>query len=46
MDGQNDNPKRLAGLLNEVAVHGGMHQTLVDVVNMSRASMPAHLWTM
>jgi len=40
MDGQNDNPKRLASLLNEVAVHEGMHPTLVEGVQVIRISQP------
>jgi AraC-like DNA-binding protein len=38
MDGQNDNRKRLATLLSEVAVHEGIHQTLVDGVRVARHS--------
>ena len=40
MDGQNDNRKRLASLLNEVAVNEGVHPTLVDGVVVSRHSTP------
>jgi AraC-like DNA-binding protein len=40
MDGQNDNPKRLASLLNEVAVHEGIHQTLIEGVWVTRHSKP------
>lgn len=42
MDDQNDNRKRLASLLNEVAVHEGPHRTLIDGVLVSRhtKSMP------
>ena len=40
MDGQNDNRKRLARLLNEVAVHEGIHQTLVEGVRVARHSEP------
>jgi hypothetical protein len=40
MDGQNDSPKRLARLLNEVAVHEGMHPTLVEGVQVIRISKP------
>jgi AraC-like DNA-binding protein len=40
MDGQNDNRKRLASLLNEVAVHEGTHRTLVDGVEVTRVSKP------
>jgi hypothetical protein len=40
MDGPNDNPKRLARLLNEVAVHEGMHPTLVEGVQVVRRSQP------
>jgi AraC-like DNA-binding protein len=44
MDGQKDNRKRLASLLNEVAVHEGTYQMPVDGVQVSRASksMPRH----
>ncbi|MGO9110217.1 MAG: hypothetical protein ACLP9L_13410 [Thermoguttaceae bacterium] len=38
MDGQNDNRTRLARVLNEVAVHEGIHQTLVDGVWVARHS--------
>jgi AraC-like DNA-binding protein len=40
MDGQNDNRKWLASLLNEVAAHEGVHQTLVDGVRVARHSKP------
>ena len=40
MDGQNDNRKRLATALNEVAVDEGVHQTLVDGVRVARHSAP------
>ncbi len=40
MDGQNDNRKRLACLLNEVAVHDGIHQMLVEGVWVARHSKP------
>lgn len=40
MDGQNDNRRRLATLLNEVAVYEGVHQTLVDAVRVARHSEP------
>ena len=40
MDGQNDNRKRLASLLNEVAVQEGIHQTLVEGVRVARHSEP------
>ena len=40
MDCQNDNRKRLAALLNEVAAHEGIHQTLVDGVRVARHSSP------
>ena len=40
MDGQNDNRNRLATLLNEVAAHEGVHQTLVDGVRVARHSKP------
>jgi hypothetical protein len=38
MDGQSDNRTRLASLLNEVAVHEGVHQTLVEGVEVARVS--------
>jgi AraC-like DNA-binding protein len=37
---QVDNRTRLASLLNEVAVHEGTHQTLVEGVQVSRVSKP------
>ena len=40
MDSQNDNPTRLASLLNEVAVGEGMHPTLVEGVQVIRISQP------
>jgi AraC-like DNA-binding protein len=40
MDGPNDNPQRLASLLDEVAVHEGMRPTLVEGVRVIRASKP------
>jgi len=40
MDSQNDNRRRLATLLNEVAAHEGIHQTLVDGVRVARHSKP------
>jgi AraC-like DNA-binding protein len=40
MDGQNDNRKRLARLLDEVAVHEGTHRTLIDGVEVTRVSKP------
>src|SRR5947209_4343298 len=42
MDGQSDNRKRLASLLNEVAIHEGIHPTLVEGVEVARVSQPAH----
>jgi hypothetical protein len=42
MVGQNDTPKRLASLLDEVAVHEGTHQTLVEGVQVTRVSRPMH----
>ena len=44
MNRQNDNRKRIASLLDEVAVHEGTHPTLVEGVQVSRASqsMPRH----
>ena len=38
MDGQNETRKRLASLLNEVAVHEGTHRTLVEGVQVTRRS--------
>jgi AraC-like DNA-binding protein len=38
MDGQEDNRKRLASLLNAVAVHEGTHRTLVEGVEVTRRS--------
>jgi len=40
MDGQNDNRRRLATLLSEVAADEGIHQTLVDGVLVVRRSEP------
>jgi AraC-like DNA-binding protein len=40
MDGRSDNRKRLASLLNEVAVHEGTQRTLVEGVEVSRVSKP------
>jgi AraC-like DNA-binding protein len=40
MNGQSDNRKRLAGLLSEVAVHEGIHRTLVEGVEVARISKP------
>jgi AraC-like DNA-binding protein len=40
MKGQIDNRKRLASLLDEVAVHEGTHRTFVDGVEVSRTSKP------
>jgi AraC-like DNA-binding protein len=40
VDGQNDNRKRLARLLSEVAAHEGIHQTFVDGVRVARHSKP------
>src|SRR5271165_7565586 len=40
MDGQNNNRKRLASLLNEVAVLEGLHPTLIDGVQVLRRSQP------
>ncbi len=40
MDGQYDNRKRLASLLDEVAVHEGLHPTLIDGVHVLRRSQP------
>jgi AraC-like DNA-binding protein len=38
MDGHSDNRQRLARLLDEVAVHEGMHRTLIEGVEVSRVS--------
>ena len=38
MNGQNDTRKRLASLLNEVAVHEGTQRTLVEGVEVTRIS--------
>jgi AraC-like DNA-binding protein len=40
MDGQDDNREQLAILLDEVAVHEGMHPTLIDGVQVFRRSQP------
>ncbi len=40
MDGQTDNRKRLASLLDQVAVHEGTQGTLVEGVQVSRVSKP------
>jgi AraC-like DNA-binding protein len=40
MDGQNDNRRRLARLLDDVAVQEGIHQTLVEGVRVARHSQP------
>jgi AraC-like DNA-binding protein len=40
MTGQSDNRKRLASLLDEVAVYEGMNRTLVEGVEVSRISKP------
>jgi hypothetical protein len=40
MDGQIDNRKRLARLLDDVAVQEGIHQTLVEGVRVARHSEP------
>ncbi len=40
MKGQIDIRKRLASILNEVAVHEGTHRTLVEGVEVSRVSKP------
>jgi AraC-like DNA-binding protein len=42
MDGRNDNRKRLASLLDEVAIREGMHQTNVEGVRLFRRSEPLH----
>ncbi len=41
MDGRNETRKRLARLLDEVAVHEGVHRTLVEGVEVVRVSQPA-----
>src|SRR5271166_836112 len=40
MDDRYDNRKRLASLLDEVAVHEGLHPTLIDGVQVLRRSQP------
>ena len=40
MNGLSDNRKRLASLLDEVAVHEGTHRTLVEGVEVSRVTKP------
>src|SRR4051794_29767757 len=40
MSGQTDTAKRLAGLLDEVAVHEGIHRTPVEGVEVARVSHP------
>ena len=40
MDSQNNNRKRLASLLNEVAVQEGIHPTLIEGVEVVRRSRP------
>jgi len=40
MDDRDRTRKRLASLLDEVAVHEGMHRTLVEGVEVSRVSKP------
>jgi AraC-like DNA-binding protein len=40
MDGQNENRKRLARLLNDVAVHEGVYPTRVEGVRVARHSEP------
>src|SRR5437660_877660 len=40
MDGPNDHPKRLARLLEEVAVHEGVQPTRVEGVQVVRRSQP------
>jgi AraC-like DNA-binding protein len=40
MDRQTENRKRLASLLDEVAVHEGIHRTLVEGVEVVRISRP------
>jgi AraC-like DNA-binding protein len=41
MDEMSDTRKRLASLLDEVAVHEGVHRTLVEGVEVARVSEPA-----
>src|SRR5512135_1106601 len=41
MKGRSDNRARLARLLGEVAVHEGIHRTLVEGVEVVRISEPA-----
>jgi hypothetical protein len=41
MKEKSDNRKRLASLLNEVAVHEGIHRTLVEGVEVARISESA-----
>src|SRR4051794_14438846 len=41
MDRQAEDRKRLAGLLNEVAVHEGTQRTLVEGVEVTRRSRPS-----
>ncbi|AGA25486.1 AraC family transcriptional regulator [Singulisphaera acidiphila] len=41
MEGQLDTHKRLASLLNKVAVHEGVHRTLVEGVEVARISKPS-----
>ncbi len=38
MDGQKDTRKRLASLLDEVAIQEGTHRTLVEGVEVTRRS--------
>src|SRR5271157_6431663 len=40
MEGQNENRRRLARLLDDVAVQEGIHQTLVEGVRVARHSKP------
>ena len=40
MDGQSESRKRLASLLDEVALHEGTHPTLVEGVEVARVSQP------
>ena len=40
MDGQDEHRRRLASLLDEVAVHEGMHPTLIEGVRVFRRSQP------
>src|SRR5437660_2700754 len=40
MKGQSNNRERLATLLDEVAVHEGVHRTLVEGVEVARISQP------